>query len=257
MCAKFSLFVHQVQTDLRETTYSTTKSRSAASSPRSTSSLHAFTLIELLVVIAIIAILAAMLLPALSMAREKARQATCINNLKQAGLAVIMYCNDYEDYLPVAEYYIPPDINWWWETIGPYLSLPSSGTTGFGKTVMRCPTAAKAIGVGTNRNTYGVFSNNKYGPFKWLDFTSSSPDDQRFKFKITKYRGNTMLMGDSDGNAALTDVYGENGAYDYNEPTSIAYRHNNGFCMVCVDGHVEWISKSTFLSTMPTYMTTH
>jgi prepilin-type N-terminal cleavage/methylation domain-containing protein/prepilin-type processing-associated H-X9-DG protein len=84
-----------------------------------------FTLIELLVVIAIIAILAAILFPVFAQAREKARQVTCISNMKQVGLAFMMYVQDYDEYFPLNQYFASPNNDrnqrTWADEIGPYV----------------------------------------------------------------------------------------------------------------------------------------
>ncbi|MFQ6099566.1 MAG: DUF1559 domain-containing protein, partial [Armatimonadota bacterium] len=84
---------------------------------------HGFTLIELLVVIAIIAILAAILFPVFARAKAKAKQASCMSNLKQIGLAVLMYASDYDDrYTPAARRVpgVPGNGMWWPVLLQPY-----------------------------------------------------------------------------------------------------------------------------------------
>jgi prepilin-type N-terminal cleavage/methylation domain-containing protein len=76
--------------------------------------LRGFTLIELLVVIAVIAIIAAILFPVFAQARERARQATCLSNCKQWGMAFMLYVQDYDETYPLGEGYDAVHGGWQW-----------------------------------------------------------------------------------------------------------------------------------------------
>ena len=103
-----------------------------------------FTLIELLVVIAIIAILAAILFPVFARAREKARQSSCLSNVKQITLGILMYAQDYDEELPFL-YSKPPSHGIQW-LVQPYVKNYQ---------VFNCPSSDRKLPDGT---MYGAYS---------------------------------------------------------------------------------------------------
>ncbi len=92
-----------------------------------------FTLVELLVAIAVIAILASLLLPGLSRAKQTANNVVCLNNLRQQGIALIMYVGDNGAYPPYAVPQLPQSVKYWVHFLEPYVAdkWPNSSDTKF------------------------------------------------------------------------------------------------------------------------------
>lgn len=114
----------------------------------STSPRSAFTLIELLVVVAIIAILAAILFPVFGRARENARRTSCLSNLKQAGLGLMQYTQDYDESMPFIQLGSGP-VTYWMDAIQPYTKSYQ---------IWRCPsdTNTNMPGPNTANTSYAV-----------------------------------------------------------------------------------------------------
>lgn len=196
-----------------------------------------FTLIELLVVIAIIAILAAILFPVFAKAREKARQTSCLSNLKQLDLAFLQYAQDYDERMPAGigywtPYVIPPAAdrgdNPWYRNIYPYVKNGQ---------IFRCP--SYGTGFSSAINDWPVF-----------------PEIPVMGYGANM-RLNRVLLADMAEPAALYMISDDNNSYVYlydsitnlsssydwdSQLPQVAARHNDGCNFAFADGHSKWLS---------------
>lgn len=163
----------------------------------------AFTLIELLVVIAIITILAAILFPVFAQARAKARQASCLSNQKQLGLAVLMYVQDYDETFPLAAFWdfnLPFGESYLWTSqrgIQPYLK---------NKGIYVCP--ADSLRVSHNAAYYGMTVDRQPAAISYMA-NSLSPGVSGALFGVAQPRGLMPVgpvYGDASGPTTLAAV---------------------------------------------------
>jgi prepilin-type N-terminal cleavage/methylation domain-containing protein/prepilin-type processing-associated H-X9-DG protein len=220
-----------------------------------------FTLIELLVVIAIIAILASILFPVFARARENARRSACQSNLKQIGLGIMQYTQDYDEKYPLL--YAPGDA--WYELVQPY---------GKSTQIFKCPSDSNSTAVP------GVYGGHPVS-YAYSYDVGGSPDQPSYNKSLSSVEAPSLLIIVADGmstveanglikatsashvcqgvcgfvgpNSARTDIFGAMKTADGDWGGPLA-RHLETSVLLYADGHVKsqkmesfWYNNSRFL----------
>lgn len=203
----------------------------------------AFTLIELLTVIAIIAILASMLLPSLSRAREMARRTSCASNMRQLGLGVMQYTEDYDERLPTAAVGVAGENMGGWVsyskfgtgTTDPVFTPAKGGLYPYLKStqIFVCPDDAKGQAFGNSYaiNSCAVISGNTASGLVGSKSLAAFDETTKWMmFSEEKYYQDTT----DDG----FQLIGNNPFSD---------RHTDGSIITFMDGHTKWYRRDKIL----------